>query len=150
MRDVRSEDGRGVRGTARVLCGDSRVELARLPARSVHCCVTSPPYFGLRVYGGATWEGGEASCKHKSMGRGGSGAPEKQTAGAMSDSSAARGGGVCRCGAVLVANAEVGSEGTVEGYINSIRAVMGGPGETGAQCRLQNAKCKRRNGGKGG
>jgi DNA modification methylase len=25
--------------------------LRTLPAESVHCCVTSPPYFGLRDYG---------------------------------------------------------------------------------------------------
>ncbi len=31
--------------------GDTRASLARLPERSVRCCVTSPPYFGLRDYG---------------------------------------------------------------------------------------------------
>ena len=31
--------------------GDCRDVLASLPAGSVHCCVTSPPYFGLRDYG---------------------------------------------------------------------------------------------------
>lgn len=34
----------------RVLIGDSRETLAQLPDKSVHCCVTSPPYFGLRDY----------------------------------------------------------------------------------------------------
>ena len=33
--------------------GDCCVTLRRLPAESVHCCVTSPPYFGLRDYGHA-------------------------------------------------------------------------------------------------
>jgi len=37
--------------SAVLLCGDSRQELAALPAGSVHACVTSPPYFGLRDYG---------------------------------------------------------------------------------------------------
>lgn len=32
-------------------CGDVRACLRRLPARSAHCCVTSPPYWGLRDYG---------------------------------------------------------------------------------------------------
>lgn len=32
-------------------CGDALTVLRTLPARSVHCCVTSPPYFGLRDYG---------------------------------------------------------------------------------------------------
>ncbi len=31
--------------------GDCRTELAKLPAESVNCCVTSPPYYGLRNYG---------------------------------------------------------------------------------------------------
>jgi DNA modification methylase len=36
--------------TVRVLIGDCRARLAELPAESVHCVVTSPPYFGLRDY----------------------------------------------------------------------------------------------------
>ncbi|MFN4294727.1 MAG: DNA-methyltransferase [Thermoflexales bacterium] len=34
----------------RVLIGDSRELLANLPAESIQCCVTSPPYWGLRDY----------------------------------------------------------------------------------------------------
>ena len=34
-----------------VLEGDVRETLRRLPDASVHCCVTSPPYYGLRDYG---------------------------------------------------------------------------------------------------
>ena len=33
--------------------GDALTVLRELPSESVHCCVTSPPYFGLRDYGGA-------------------------------------------------------------------------------------------------
>ena len=32
-------------------CGDCRDVLGALPSGSVHCCITSPPYFGLRDYG---------------------------------------------------------------------------------------------------
>ncbi len=35
----------------RILTGDCREVLRTLPDASVHCCVTSPPYFGLRDYG---------------------------------------------------------------------------------------------------
>jgi DNA modification methylase len=31
----------------------------------VNMCVTSPPYYGLRDYGTATWEGGNPNCNHK-------------------------------------------------------------------------------------
>jgi DNA modification methylase len=34
-----------------VIVGDARERLAELPANSVQCCVTSPPYWGLRDYG---------------------------------------------------------------------------------------------------
>lgn len=37
--------------TVRILEGDCREVLRTLPEKSVHCCVTSPPYFGLRDYG---------------------------------------------------------------------------------------------------
>ena len=35
----------------RILQGDCRDMLRTLPDGSAHCCVTSPPYFGLRDYG---------------------------------------------------------------------------------------------------
>jgi DNA modification methylase len=45
----------------RVLAGDCREVLATLPADSVHCVVTSPPYWGLRDYGVAGQLGLEPS-----------------------------------------------------------------------------------------
>jgi DNA modification methylase len=35
---------------ASLLCGDCLAMLKCLPEKSVQCCVTSPPYFGLRSY----------------------------------------------------------------------------------------------------
>ena len=35
----------------RILTGDVRTRLADIAPKSVQCCVTSPPYFGLRDYG---------------------------------------------------------------------------------------------------
>jgi DNA modification methylase len=37
--------------SVRILIGDARERLRELPDASVYCCVTSPPYFGLRDYG---------------------------------------------------------------------------------------------------
>lgn len=37
--------------SVRFLLGDCLASLRSLPDESVHCCVTSPPYFGLRDYG---------------------------------------------------------------------------------------------------
>ncbi len=48
-----------------VLTGDAIEQLRTLPDESVQCCVTSPPYWGLRDYGTAAWEGGDSACDHK-------------------------------------------------------------------------------------
>lgn len=44
-----AEQGAGM--TIRILIGDCRDVLRTLPDASVQCCVTSPPYYGLRDYG---------------------------------------------------------------------------------------------------
>lgn len=38
--------------------------LKQLPDESVDCCVTSPPYYGLRSYATAKWHGGDPDCDH--------------------------------------------------------------------------------------
>ena len=38
--------------TVKVIVGDAREALKQLPDESVHCCITSPPYWGLRAYQG--------------------------------------------------------------------------------------------------
>jgi len=48
-----------------IIQGDCIERLKDLPSESVHCCVTSPPYFGLRDYGTAEWDGGDPECDHK-------------------------------------------------------------------------------------
>lgn len=47
-----------------ILVGNVRETLKTIPDGSVHCVVTSPPYWGLRDYGTADWEGGDPSCDH--------------------------------------------------------------------------------------
>ena len=44
--------------------GDCRKVLQSLADKSVNCCVTSPPYWGLRDYQTGTWEGGDPNCPH--------------------------------------------------------------------------------------
>jgi len=52
--------------TAVFLQGDSRTVLKGLPADWIHCCVTSPPYYGLRKYdGGEEIWGGDPNCEHQ-------------------------------------------------------------------------------------
>jgi DNA modification methylase len=51
--------------SVRVLVGHVLARLADLPNESVHCVVTSPPYYGLRSYGTEpqVWGGGK-DCRH--------------------------------------------------------------------------------------
>ena len=46
-----------------ILFGDCRETLKELDTK-VRMCVTSPPYYGLRDYGTATWVGGDPNCNH--------------------------------------------------------------------------------------
>lgn len=45
--------------------GDALEVLSSMDSESVNCVVTSPPYWGLRDYGTAVWEGGDVACDHK-------------------------------------------------------------------------------------
>lgn len=51
--------------TVRILTGDCREVLRTLPDESIHMVCTSPPYYGLRDYQTAKWEGGDPGCDHK-------------------------------------------------------------------------------------
>lgn len=45
--------------------GDCLEVLKTLPSQSINCCITSPPYWGLRDYGTGEWIGGDPTCSHK-------------------------------------------------------------------------------------
>jgi DNA modification methylase len=47
-----------------IYTGDALEVLQTLPDNSIDCVITSPPYYGLRDYGTATWYGGNLNCKH--------------------------------------------------------------------------------------
>jgi len=47
-----------------ILHGDVIEKLKELETGTVQCVVTSPPYWGLRDYGTASWEGGDENCEH--------------------------------------------------------------------------------------
>ena len=47
-----------------ILFGDCKETLKQFPRGSAQMCVTSPPYYGLRDYGTATWIGGDPNCNH--------------------------------------------------------------------------------------
>ncbi len=49
----------------KIICGDAMEGLKEMPEKSIQCCVTSPPYWGLRDYGTepSIW-GGNPECNH--------------------------------------------------------------------------------------
>lgn len=49
---------------AKIYIGECKEVLQTLPDKYFHTVVTSPPYYGLRDYGTATWIGGDPNCKH--------------------------------------------------------------------------------------
>ncbi len=53
--------------TGEILVGDAEEELRKLPAASIHCVVTSPPYWGRRDYNTGQWLGGQPGCKHAAV-----------------------------------------------------------------------------------
>ena len=48
----------------KIIEGDCLQTLKMLPDQSIQCCITSPPYYGLRDYGTAKWVGGDPNCPH--------------------------------------------------------------------------------------
>jgi DNA modification methylase len=98
--------------------------LKEIVDESIHCVVTSPPFFGLRDYGTAKWDGGDFRHSHDRIpargGRGGSGSPGKQTEGSFpSDFPAA----ICSCGARRV-DSQIGLEPTPDAYVAELVAVF--------------------------
>lgn len=96
--------------------------LKTLPSESVDCVVTSPPYWALRDYGTAKWEGGSATCDHK-VGRdtrkSNAWMEQKLCRGSFGDE-AIKNGQLCpKCGAKRI-DKQLGLEPTFQEYINKL------------------------------
>lgn len=50
--------------TNKIYVGNNLDTLKTFPDKSINCCITSPPYYGLRDYGTGKWEGGDPNCNH--------------------------------------------------------------------------------------
>lgn len=89
--------------------------LRTMPDESVNCCVTSPPYWGLRDYGTAEWVGGDPDCDHK-VGRFEYAVNEKQVSNNGSAGHQAK--DTCpKCGAIRK-DQQLGLEKTPEEYVS--------------------------------
>jgi len=107
--------------SAVLLTGDCREMLRTLEAGSVRTCITSPPYFGLRDYGTASWEGGDETCDHM-VGRFTTTVSEKQASSQGSGTMQAK--GTCpHCGAKRI-DCQIGLEQTPDDYVNELVEVF--------------------------
>ncbi len=94
--------------------------LPTLPEKSVHCVITSPPYFGLRDYQTATWRGGDPECSHN---------PQKPDGGDRGDRTLPLGrGGMYKdtcgiCGAIRI-DEQIGLEQTPAEYVQKLVSVF--------------------------
>ena len=109
--------------TATILTGDALEQLATLPDESVHCCVTSPPYYKLRDYGTATWIGGDAACEHKPLVVPISGRPKGKLVGGTDSVDQGTIQRNCHCGATRQDN-QIGLEDTPDAYVARLVAVF--------------------------
>ena len=115
--------------------GDCRETMRRWKERGVKAqtCVTSPPYYGLRDYGTAKWEGGDAMCDHRADGERrqiphGDGRPVETDSyanvRALIPGAGANFKSVCgKCGALRI-DAQLGLEETPEQYIKAMVEVF--------------------------
>jgi DNA modification methylase len=105
--------------------GDARDVLPTLPAESVHCVVTSPPYWGLRDYGTATWIGGDEYCSHIPDSQPRTERPANGLTGGKAhvDAGTVKRGDCGRCGASRV-DSQLGLEATPEEYVANLVAVF--------------------------
>ncbi len=80
----------------------------------VNTCVTSPPYYGLRDYGTAEWEGGDKGCDHKPPDEAGN--TTKHTKGQRQHAGRFAGALCWKCGAKRI-DSQIGLEATPDEYV---------------------------------
>lgn len=101
-----------------ILQGDA-LELAKtLPDNSIHCIVTSPPYWSLRDYGTATWVGGSLDCDHSTPRSRGDDIQNGDKQG-TSKGSRPNTQTQCKCGAIRI-DSQMGLEETPELFIEKM------------------------------
>lgn len=105
-----------------IYLGDALNVLKTFPDESVDCCVTSPPYFGLRDYGTAKWIGGDPECDHICLPA--SDVDKKYTSRLTSSHILRRSRVKCpKCGAIRIDD-QIGLEDTPEQFIARLTDVF--------------------------
>jgi len=97
--------------------------LPTLPAESVNCVVTSPPYYGLRDYGTATWESGSVDCDHTTRRESRVQASGLQGSKTTTGYDGVHGDTCSKCGARRV-DQQIGLEASPAAYVETLRGVF--------------------------
>ena len=108
--------------TAQILIGDVREQLAQIKSGTIQTCITSPPYWGLRDYGTAEWQGGDELCDHTHFLGGNGDKSKKQTTSEGTQKYQYR--DICKkCGALRIDN-QIGLEQTPEAFVQNLVEVF--------------------------
>ena len=107
--------------TNHILEGSVFDRLKDIEDESIQCVVTSPPYWCLRDYGTAEWEGGDENCEHKvgRATRGGLSEMQSGNIGGFGDESIKNGGKCPKCGAIRK-DKQLGLEETPEEFVDNL------------------------------
>ena len=93
-----------------------------IASNMAQCCVTSPPYYGLRDYGTAKWEGGNLECDHLETNDTRDPKYTKQTQNAGTSKIGYK--SICaKCGAIRI-DSQIGLEPTPEEYVSNLVSVF--------------------------
>jgi DNA modification methylase len=120
--DARKRKGKTMKVKAEVIIGDNRKALKELPDASVQTVVTSPPYWGLRDYGTATWVGGDEDCDHETPRSRGADIKDNDKQG-TSKGSRPNLQWSCKCGAIREDN-QIGLEQSPDDFIEQLCVVF--------------------------
>lgn len=109
--------------TNTIICGEALESLKKIPDNSIHCVVTSPPYYAQRDYLTGKWIGGDDSCNHyrDNKGNGNNITGHAELEGMVGDGIYKS---VCKkCGAIRE-DKQIGLEETPEEYVAKITSVF--------------------------
>ena len=108
-----------------IIQGDCLEVLKTIPDKSIDCCITSPPYYGLRDYGTGEWVGGDPNCPHRRLSKY---SPNTITGHAQEELRGNVGDAIYKtvcplCGAVRI-DKQIGLEETPEEYVQKLVEVF--------------------------